>query len=58
MHGRLAAATVEEHFQTVGLLGGEVLISLGQAVFDASAHQPPDGKAVSETDAQRMSFAR
>jgi hypothetical protein len=51
---RLAAATQEEHFQTVGLLCREVLISLAQAVFVADCYPSLDGIAPSKTDAKRM----
>lgn len=51
---RLAAAKTEEQFQAVGLLCREILISLGQAVFDAQTHPTLDGKVASSTDAKRM----
>ena len=51
---RLAAATNEEHFQAVGLLCREVLISVAQAVYDRVRHPPVDGVEPSETDAKRM----
>lgn len=51
---RLAEATLEEHFQAVGLLCREVLISLAQAVHDPQQHPPIDDKVPSETDAKRM----
>lgn len=51
---RLATATTEEEFQTVGLLCRETLISLAQAVYDASLHAPATGKVLSETDAGGM----
>jgi hypothetical protein len=44
----------EEDYQTVGLLCREVLISLGQAVFDPSKHQTGDGIEPSSTDGKRM----
>ena len=50
----LAAAKVEEHFQAVGLLCREALISLGQAVFLAERHPTVDGVKASSTDAKRM----
>lgn len=53
-HRLLAAASNEEQFQAVGLLCREILISLGQAVFDASRHPTLDGKEASSTDAKRM----
>lgn len=51
---RLAEAINEEHFQAVGLLCREVLISLAQAVHDPTKHPPLDDKLPSETDAKRM----
>jgi hypothetical protein len=51
---RLAAARTEEHFQAVGLLCREALISVAQSVFVAARHLPLDGVAPSSTDAKRM----
>ena len=51
---RLSLAATEEQFQAVGLLCREVLISLGQTVYDASRHQKGDDVAPSATDAKRM----
>ena len=51
---RLAEAVDEEHFQAVGLLCREVLISLAQAVHDPAKHPPLDETIPSETDAKRM----
>jgi hypothetical protein len=51
---RLETATTEEHFQTVGLLCRETLISLAQAVFDVQLHPTLDGVTASDTDAKRM----
>jgi hypothetical protein len=55
----LLAATTEEEWQTIGLLGREVLISLGQAVFDPAIHgeTDQDGKRIGSTDARRQLFA-
>lgn len=53
IHRRLSEALVEEHFQAVGLLCREVLISLAQAVHDPAQHPPLDDKLPSETDAKR-----
>lgn len=50
---RLAEAVDEEHFQAVGLLCREVLISLAQAVHDPIQHPPLDDKLPSATDAKR-----
>ena len=51
---QLAEASVEEHFQSVGLLCREILISLGQSVFDPDRHVTEDGVVASKTDAKRM----
>jgi hypothetical protein len=50
----LEEATNAEHFQVVGLLCRETLISLAQAVYDSSRHPPTDGVNPSKTDAGRM----
>ena len=52
--GQLAQAKSEEDFQVVGLRCREVLISLGQEVFDPDRHAPSDGVTPSDTDAKRM----
>jgi hypothetical protein len=51
---RLEQAEVEEHFQAVGLLCREVLISVAQVVYDPQRHPREDGTVPSETDAKRM----
>lgn len=51
---KLDAADTEEDFQGVGLLCREVLISLGQEVYDPGLHLPQDGVQPSRTDADRM----
>lgn len=51
---RLQQSATEEQFQAVGLLCREVLISVGQEVFDAARHPSIDGKAISTTDGGRM----
>lgn len=51
---RLEQAEAEEHFQAVGLLCREVLISIAQVVYDPQRHQTEDGTQPSETDAKRM----
>lgn len=51
---RMESARHEEDFQTVGLLCREVLISLGQAVYDPAIHVPSDGVTPSASDAGRM----
>jgi hypothetical protein len=50
----LEQAQVEEHFQAVGLLCREVLISVAQVVYDPQRHPTEDGTQPSETDAKRM----
>ena len=50
----IASARDEEDFQAVGLLSREVLISLGQAVYDAGRHSMYVDKEPSTTDAYRM----
>lgn len=54
IRGRLDTAVTEEHFQTVGLLCRECLISVAQEVFKEAEHQTLDGTAASDTDAKRM----
>jgi hypothetical protein len=51
---QLVTATRPEQFQAVGLICREVLIALGQAVFDPGRRRATDGVAVSSTDAKRM----
>ena len=51
---QLAEACAEEHFQSIGLLCREILISLGQSVFDSALHPTTDGVEASKTDAKRM----
>lgn len=51
---RLASAIDEEHYQAVGLLCREALISLAQAVYDRNRHPPIDNVQPSDTDAKRM----
>ncbi len=51
---QLGLASAAEDFQQIGLLCREVLISLGQAVYDPLLHSSPDGVEPSETDANRM----
>lgn len=54
IRNRLAAATTEEEFQAVGLLGREALISLAQAVYVPERHPTLNGVEASSTDAKRM----
>jgi hypothetical protein len=51
---QLEQASNEEHFQTVGLLCRELLISLGQVVYDPKRHPTKDGVKPSITDGKRM----
>ena len=53
---RLQVASNEEHFQAVGVLCREALISLAGAVFDQDKHPPLSAEdvATSTTDARRM----
>ena len=52
----LATASTEEHFQEVGVLCREGLISVAQAVFDPRQHPPlpNDNTDASDTDVKRM----
>lgn len=51
---RLEQSKVEEHFQAVGLLCREVLISVAQVVYEPQRHPTDGGAQPSETDAKRM----
>lgn len=51
---RLDSAGTEEHYQTVGLLCREALISVSQEIFDPSRHPTDSSTVVSETDVKRM----
>ena len=51
---RLSSGTVEEHFQTVGLLCRETLISLAQECFSAERHWRQETPVPSRTDAAKM----
>jgi len=51
---RLDTADSEEECQAVGLLCREVLITVGQAVYDPSKHKSLDGVVPSDTNAGRM----
>jgi len=52
-------AATEEEFQTIGLLCREILISLGQAVYDPELHGDKDeaGTRIGSTDARRQLFS-
>jgi hypothetical protein len=54
VRSRLETASSEEHFQTVGLLCRETLISLAQAVYEPTRHPVVDGSKPSPTDGKRM----
>jgi AbiJ N-terminal domain 3 len=51
---RLREATAEEHFQSIGHLCREALISLAQEVYAKDRHPTLDGVQASSTDAKRM----
>lgn len=51
---RFAEAQHEEDYQAVGHLCREIIISLGQAVYDPTVHTSPDGVQPSRTDGGRM----
>ncbi len=51
---RLDTAQAEEHYQEVGLLCREALISVAEAAFDPSRHVLIDEAEPSKTDARRM----
>jgi hypothetical protein len=50
----LINAQHEEDFQSIGHKCRELMITTGQAVFDAAKHPSPDGVPPSTTDAKRM----
>jgi len=51
---RLKESKTEEHFQSIGHLSREAIISLAQEVYDRNKHPPLDNTEPSETDAKRM----
>ncbi|MEY4239666.1 MAG: hypothetical protein RL339_2267 [Pseudomonadota bacterium] len=51
---QLQLGNAEEDYQTIGLLCREILISVGQAVFDPDLHPTSDGIVAGKTDAGRM----
>ena len=51
---RLPRAKNEEHFQAIGLLCREALITLAQEVFDPAQHTAEPSVRVSSTDFKRM----
>lgn len=54
VRAQLDAARTEEHYQAVGLLGREVMITVALEVYDPVRHSSPDGVPPSTTDAKRM----
>jgi hypothetical protein len=52
-HAQLLESRYEEDYQAVGHLCREIIISLGQAVYDPAIHKSPDGVEPSETDGGR-----
>ncbi len=50
----LFTSTLEEGFQSVGLMCRELIISLAQEVYDPELHISQDGTTPSKTDAKRM----
>lgn len=54
MKSRLEVAETEEHFQAIGMIGRETLITIAQQVFEADKHPTIDGVEASKTDAKRM----
>ena len=52
--GRLAKASSVEHYQSVGHICRETLISLAQTVYEADRHPQTDEVAPSTTDMKRM----
>ncbi len=51
---QLQTAATEEHFQVVGLLCREVLITVSQEVYEPTRHRTRDGVLPSSTDVGRM----
>ena len=51
---RLNIANTEEHYQAIGLISREVLISLSEVTYDAKKYPSIDGISPSKTDAGRM----
>lgn len=50
----LVKASITTDYQSVGLYGREVLITLAQLVFDKDKHFPLDGIDIGKTDSKRM----
>lgn len=53
-HSFLPKSKNEEDYQSIGLLCREVIISLGQAVYDPEKHKTEDNLKPSKTDSERM----
>jgi hypothetical protein len=53
-HTQLSESRHEEDYQAVGLSCREIIISLGQAVYDPALHKHPDGTVPSGADGGRM----
>jgi hypothetical protein len=53
-HTELSTSRHEEDYQVIGLRCREIIISLGQAVYDPAVHKTLDGVKPSNTDAGRM----
>lgn len=53
-HTQLSESQHEEDYQAIGLRCREIIISLGQAVYNPTVHKTLDGIEPSETDARRM----
>ena len=47
-------STLCTDFQSVGMYGRELLITLAQAVYDKEKHPSQDGVDISKTDSKRM----
>lgn len=50
----LVSASLTEDYQSVGMFGREVLITLAQLVFDKDKHPSIDGTDIGKSDAKRM----
>lgn len=50
----LVAANETADYQSVGMYGRELLISLAQVVFDKEKHPSPDGTDIGNADSKRM----
>ncbi len=50
----LLQASITEDYQSVGMFGRELLISLAQVVFEREKHLSPDGIEIGTSDSKRM----